>query len=163
MATIKTSARPIGPVGTIARIVVGLGLVADVAVGELSGRGLVPASWLLGLLGLPALALMWQWWRARRVPARLDMTGPWGYGLNVALFLVLFVPQWFVPGMFVLWDGGLIFVGASMLLAAVCGYAGCEVLAVFNWLLHRDDQVGCVLFTPIDQREHRHRDARQPS
>jgi hypothetical protein len=29
-----------------------------------------------------------------------------------------------------------------MLLAAARGYAGCEVLAVSNWLLHRDDQVG---------------------
>jgi hypothetical protein len=37
---------------------------------------------------------------------------------------------------------------ASMLLAVTCGYAECEV-AASNWLLRRDDQVGCVLFTPI--------------
>jgi len=36
------------------------------------------------------------------------------------------------------------------LLAAARGYAGCEVLTVSNWLPHRDDQVGCVLFTPVD-------------
>jgi hypothetical protein len=42
-----------------------------------------------------------------------------------------------------------------MLLAALRGYAGCEVLAVPNWLLDRDDQIGCALFWPIDQREHR--------
>jgi hypothetical protein len=41
-----------------------------------------------------------------------------------------------------------------MLLAAARGYAGCEVLAVFNWLLRRDDQVGCVLFAAVDQLEH---------
>jgi hypothetical protein len=40
-----------------------------------------------------------------------------------------------------------------MLLAALRGYAGCEVLAVSNWLLRRDDQVGCVVFWPIDQFE----------
>jgi len=28
------------------------------------------------------------------------------------------------------------------------------VLAVSNWLLRRDDQVGCVLFAPVDQLEH---------
>ncbi len=47
-------------------------------------------------------------------------------------------------------DAALIFYGASMLLAAVRGYAGCEVLAVSNWLLRRDDQVGCVVFAPVD-------------
>ena len=44
---------------------------------------------------------------------------------------------------------------ASMLLAALRGYAGCEVLAVSNWLLRRDDQVGCAVFWPIDQLERR--------
>jgi len=28
------------------------------------------------------------------------------------------------------------------------------VLAVSNWLLRRDDQVGCVLFAPVDPLEH---------
>jgi hypothetical protein len=28
------------------------------------------------------------------------------------------------------------------------------VLAVPNWLLGRDDQIGCALFWPIDHREH---------
>src|SRR5207253_2959744 len=28
------------------------------------------------------------------------------------------------------------------------GDAGCEVLAVSNWILHRDDQVGCLVFAP---------------
>jgi hypothetical protein len=43
----------------------------------------------------------------------------------------------------------------SMLLAAPRSYAGCEVLAVPNWLLRRDDQVGCVLFAPVDALERR--------
>jgi hypothetical protein len=47
-------------------------------------------------------------------------------------------------------DATLIFYGASMLLAALRGYASCEVLAVSNWLLRRDDQVGCAVFWPID-------------
>lgn len=48
----------------------------------------------------------------------------------------------------------LLFYGASMLLAALRGYGVCEVLAVSDWLLGRDDQVGCVVFSPIDQLEH---------
>jgi hypothetical protein len=43
-------------------------------------------------------------------------------------------------------DAALVFYGALMLLAAVRGYAGCEVLAVSNWLLGRDDQIGCMPF-----------------
>jgi hypothetical protein len=46
-----------------------------------------------------------------------------------------------------------VFLGASMLLAAWRGYAGCETLAISNWLLRRDDQVGCILFTPLDKLE----------
>jgi hypothetical protein len=50
-------------------------------------------------------------------------------------------------------DAALIFYGASMLLKALRGYGGCEVLAVSNWLLRRDDQVGCAVFWPIDRLE----------
>ncbi|MGH9249635.1 MAG: hypothetical protein ACRD0W_09005 [Acidimicrobiales bacterium] len=42
-----------------------------------------------------------------------------------------------------------------MLLAVARGYAGCEVLALSNWLLHRDDQIGCLVFSPIDHLERR--------
>jgi hypothetical protein len=48
-----------------------------------------------------------------------------------------------------------VFYGTSMLLAALRGYAGCEVLAASNWLLGRDDQVGCLVFSPIDHLERR--------
>jgi len=52
-------------------------------------------------------------------------------------------------------DAALLFYGSSMLLAAARGYAGCEVLAVSNWLLRSDDQVGCVMFWPVDETERR--------
>ena len=42
-----------------------------------------------------------------------------------------------------------------MLVAAAYGYAGCEVLAVSNWLLRRDDQIGCAVFWPVDTMEAR--------
>ena len=138
--------RSIGPLGTTARLVVGLALLGSVTWGHLA-RGFHPWSWVLGLLGFPALLVAWQWLRARSAPARLKATGPVGHALNVAVFLVLYL--WEPTG-----DATLIFYGASMLLAALHGYGGCEVLAVGNWLLGRDDQIGCALFWPIDHREH---------
>ena len=41
----------------------------------------------------------------------------------------------------------------SMLLAALRGYGGCESLVISNWLLGRDDQLGCLVFSPIDYAE----------
>jgi hypothetical protein len=42
------------------------------------------------------------------------------------------------------------FLGGSLLVAAARGYRGCESLAISNWLLGRDDHVGCLIFSPID-------------
>jgi len=70
--------------------------------------------------------------------------------LNAAVFLALYLTPSYAPALEATSDAALIFYGASMLLAAVRGYAGCESLAVSNWILDRDDQVGCVLFAPLD-------------
>jgi len=139
--------RSIGPLGTTARVLVGGLLLASVTWGHLT-RGFHPSAWLLGLVGFPALLVAGQWLRARRTPAPLRATGPVAHALNVAAFVVLWLLE---PTS----DAALLFYGASMWLAAVRGYAGCEVLAVSNWLLGRDDQVGCALFWPIDHLEHR--------
>jgi hypothetical protein len=45
------------------------------------------------------------------------------------------------------------FFGVSMLVAALRGYAGCEVLAIPNALTGRTDRIGCILYTPIDRAE----------
>jgi hypothetical protein len=47
------------------------------------------------------------------------------------------------------------FFGVSMLVGAVRGYGGCEVLAIPNAITGRRDQIGCVLYTPIDLAEAR--------
>ena len=86
-------------------------------------------------------------------PTPLRATGPVAHVLNVALFVALYL--WEPTS-----DAALLFYGASMWLAALRGYAGCEVLAVSNWLLRRDDQVGCAVFWPVDQLEH-HRTTRR--
>jgi hypothetical protein len=137
--------RGVGPLGTTARVIVGGLLLGSVTWGHLT-HGFHLSSWVLGLVGFPVLLLAGQWLRARRTPAPLRATGPVGHALNLVVFLVLYLAE---PTS----DAALLFYGASMLLAALRGYAGCEVLAVSNWLLGRDDQVGCAVFWPIDHRE----------
>jgi hypothetical protein len=139
--------RRIGPLGTTARVVVAGLLLGSVTWGHLT-RGFHPSAWVLGLVGFPALLLAGQWLRARRTPAPLRATGPVAHALNLAVFLGLYLAE---PTS----DAALLFYGASMLLAALRGDAGCEVLAVSNWLLGRDDQVGCAVFWPIDHQERR--------
>jgi hypothetical protein len=148
-----TDRRAIGVAGTTARVIVGLGLLGSVAWGHLRG-GFHPAPWLLGLVGFPAVLLAWQWPRARRVPASLRATGPVGHVGNLAVFLALYLTPWYAPALQATSDAALLFYGASMLLAALRGDAGCKVLALPNALLGRDDQVGCPVFAPIDQLEH---------
>jgi hypothetical protein len=55
------------------------------------------------------------------------------------------------------------FFGVSMLVAAVRGYAGCEVLAIPNAVTGRKDRVGCILYTPIDRAEARRKWSRAVS
>jgi hypothetical protein len=146
--------RRIGPTGTVARVVVGGYAVTSVVRGQLLGD-IQPVAWLLGLLVLPAGVLLWQRHRARRKPDRLLATGLAAPAISTAVFLALYLTPQYAPAIGFTSDAVVLFVGGSMLLAAVRGYAGCELLAISNWLLDRDDQVGCVLFTPVDQLEQR--------
>ena len=151
---------PIGAIGTVARVVIGLLLLAF---GVLGGKltihdghiqtGFSPLSLALGLIALPAVLLAWQWLRSRTTGTRLDETGALATTINMAIFVALVLTPWYAPPLSFTSGAALVFYGASMLLAAVRGYGGCEVLAVSNWLLRRDDQVGCLVLSPIDQME----------
>jgi hypothetical protein len=156
--------RQIGAVGTAARVVLGIFvLLFGVVGGKVSvihGQvrfGFDPLAVLLGLVAFPAVLLAGQWLRARRVPTDLQATGPLATTLNMFVFLALFLTPWYAPSLSFTSDAALVFYGASMLLAAVRGYGGCEVLAVSNWVLRRDDQVGCLVFAPVDYLERRGR------
>jgi hypothetical protein len=140
--------RTIGIIGTATRVVLGSALLGAVAWGEL--RAGTPAGLVLGLVGFPAVVLVGHWARARRDPAPFRSTGPVGIAVNCAVGLAVYMTGWLVPALWFTSDAVVAFYGMSMLLAAVRGYAGCEVLAVSNWLLRRDDQVGCVVLTPVD-------------
>ncbi len=108
---------------------------------------------MLGLLVFPALFTIWQYERARRNPARLEANGPIASILNIVLFFVFYFTFLYAPAISFMSDAVLIFYGLSMLLAAFRGYGGCESLAISNWLLKRDDQLGCLLFSPLDAAE----------
>lgn len=144
--------RKIGAIGTIARIAVGLAMVGSVGEGHLAGD-FHPAPWLLGLIGFPAALLAWQWWHLRRSPDRRQVTGWRGHVVGLSIFLALYFTWWYAPALDVTSDAALLFYGGSMLLAAARGYAGCELFAVPNWLLGRQDTIDCALFNPVDRLE----------
>jgi hypothetical protein len=101
---------------------------------------------VVGLVVLPAVAVGLLGWRARRRPDRLEAISPAAHCLNV----VLFMPLFFVPATA---GGAFLFYGVSMFVAAWRRSGGCEVTAIANAVLGRDDQVGCVLFGPLDAAE----------
>lgn len=109
--------------------------------------------WLLGVVAMPGLLLGWQQTRVSRDPRPIQATGPLGHAATLLAFLVLYLTPLYVPALSVTSGAALIFFGGSMLVAALRGYRGCEMLAVSNWILRRNDQVGCVLFSPIDRLE----------
>ena len=100
----------------------------------------------VGLIVIPAtvllLVILWQQIVGRPIRA-YGMLGYCGnFGIGIALFS--FQETRFATALFA---------GASLLLAAARGYAGCEVLALSNWLLRRDDQVACTVLSSIDSAE----------
>ncbi len=150
--TSSTSAnreRAIGVIGTIARVALGLGLLyLAFSDGGKPEWGLQWQGPLLGLVAFPAALLAFQALRLRFTKVTLNATGPIGFAVNLCIGAVLYSIPFTRVAM-------LLFYGSSLLLAAARGYAGCESLAISNWLLRRDDQVGCVVFSPVDAIESR--------
>ncbi len=154
--------RQIGAIGTVARVVLGLILLASGTLGGqiifINGR-LQPhfqlLSIILGVVAFPVLLLGLQWLRVRLAPARLQATGPVSTVLNILIFVALVSTPLYAPQLSFTGYAAQVFYGASLLVAALRGYAGCEVLAISNWILGRDDQVGCLVLAPIDNAERR--------
>ncbi len=153
-STPERSRRQIGPLGTIARLVLG-GYLVWTLVDPPFPSGVSPWSMAVALIVLPSVFTGWQWLRARKNPAPLAATGPLATVVNFAGFLVLYLTPVYAPPLAWTQDAAVIFYGLAMLLAAIRGYAGCEVLTISNWLLRRDDHIGCLIFSPIDQLERR--------
>ncbi len=145
--------RKVGTIGTLARIILGLILFGSVFYGHIIKGPFRPLPWVIGLLVFPGIFLIWQYLRARRNPARLEANSPVATVLNVVIFWAFYFTFIYAPSIDFMSDAVLIFYGLSMLVAALRGYGGCESLAISNWLLKRDDQLGCLVFSPIDNAE----------
>jgi hypothetical protein len=154
--------RHIGSVGTLARVLIGslmllyglLGGRVEVMHGQVR-TGFDPSSVAVGVIAFPALLLAWQWLRARTNPTRFQGTGPLATIINIVVFIALVLTPQYASALSFTSNAALVFYGASMLLAAARGYGGCEVLAISNWILRRDDQIGCLVLSPIDDYERR--------
>jgi hypothetical protein len=148
--------RDIGPIGTFVRLIAGLLLIGLILYGQLvATRHFTPAAWALGLLGFPALAFACHWGWIRRHPAPFRDTGILSFLLSLVLPLAVYMTGWIVPALGFTSDATLLFIGFSLGLSALRGSAGCEFLALSNWLLHRRDQIACAAFTPLDAWEQR--------
>ena len=158
----KARRRQIGTIGSVARVLIGFLMVLY---GLTGGRIEVmhnnvqtafdPLSVGIGVVTFPALLLAWQWIRARTAKARYEATGPVATSINIVVFIALVLTPRYAPPLSFTSNAALLFYGASMLLAAARGYGGCEVLAISNWILRRDDQIGCLVLSPIDDYERR--------
>lgn len=154
--------RQIGPIGTAARAILGCALLVGLGIpgGVTTVRGHYQyrfdvISVVLGAVVFPTVILAWHWWAVRGRSTALRATGPVTTSINLLVLLALFLIPELAPRIYFIATGAAVFYGASMLLAAVGGRAGCEVTAISNWVLNRDDLVGCPVFTPIDSLEHR--------
>jgi len=132
----------IGPIGAAARLVVGTALIVLALVWR-------EPHWrdaALGLLAFPGVITTAFWLRARVRPAAVRAIGPIAQVLNIVIATVLFaLPATAGPT--------FVFYGTSMLVAALRRAGGCEVTAISNVLLRRDDQIGCMVFAPVDLAE----------
>lgn len=148
------SPHDIGPIGTMVRFALGTFLVGIIVYGQLMTSGhLSPITWVFGLIVFPALVLAWHFWRIRGRRAPLHDTSVVSFVLSIALPLAFYVTGLYISALWFTSDATLIFIGSSLLLAALRGHAGCEFLALSNWLLRRSDQMACAIFTPIDSLE----------
>ncbi len=139
--------RRIGPIGTRTRLLVAAALLYlaffdgaswgfewyDAAV----GLGVLPAAMIA--IGLAAR-------RNARGPVRF--TGSAGTTANCLILIALAVNPYTA-------GGAALFYGTTLLVAAWRAQPGCEATVLSNSILGRDDQIGCPLFSPIDEAEAR--------
>lgn len=135
-----TSSGRIGPAGAVARAVTGTALIAA-ASNRCDARGAVT-----GLVAAPAVVLagVSVWRAAGGGPIRV--TGVVGHAGNLAAITTFGVAAPCAAGLFY---------GSSLLLAAARRYAACEMFAISNLLLRRNDELGCPVFFPVDFLERR--------
>lgn len=141
-----TRRREIGPIGTATRLLVGLGLLFLVGGASIASWSIEAQDAVIGLLVLPGLMIAIGLAARRYADGPIRFSGPVGIAVNCAVIVAL-VANGFTGG------GATLFYGATLLISAYLGQAGCEATVVSNLALGRNDQIGCPAFAPIDEVE----------
>jgi hypothetical protein len=145
--------RRIGPLVTALRVAVAVGLLYLAGGADGLSWGVEWYDAVGGLVALPALTILLGLGARRYAAKPLRFTGPAGHALNCVVIVAL-VANPYTGG------AATLFYATTLLVAAWRGQPGCEITVLPNWILRRDDQVGCPLFAPIDALEARQRTRR---
>jgi hypothetical protein len=149
--------RRIGPIGTATRVLGAAGLLY-LAFFDGASWGLEWYDAAVGLGVLPAAEIAFGLGAGRYASGPVRFTGSAGTTANCLVLIGLAVNPYTA-------GGAALFYGATLLVAAWRGQSGCEATVLSNSILGRDDQVGCPVFSPIDEAEARlkaRRSAREP-
>jgi hypothetical protein len=147
-AAVRGTARRIGWIGASSRAAAGLVLVYLAVLGGDFPWNLDWRDVALGLALFPGVMLAVGITAGRFAAGPLRYTGPVAIALNCGVIVLLLVNP-YTGG------GAALFYGVSLLVGAWRRQPDCEATILSNWLLRRDDQVGCPIFTPIDLAEER--------
>jgi len=139
--------RRIGPIGTTTRLIAAAALLY-LALFDGSSWGLRWYDAALGLVVFPGLMLALALVARRRGPGPIRFTGAAGTMLNCAVIVALLANPYTA-------GGAELFYGLTLIAAAWRAQPGCEATVISNWILGRDDQIGCPAFSPIDHAEAR--------
>ena len=139
--------RRIGPIGTTTRLLVAAGLLY-LAFFDGASWGLEWYDAAVGLGVLPAAMIAFGLGARRYASDPVRFTGSAGTTANCLVLIALGVNPYTA-------GGAALFYGATLVVAAWRGQPGCEGTVVSNVILGRDDQLGCPVFSPIDEAEAR--------
>jgi hypothetical protein len=150
----KRRTRRIGPIGTTTRLITAAVLLY-LALFDGTSWGLRWYDAVLGLVVLPVLILAIGLVARHRGTGPIRFTGPVGTALNCAVIVAMLANP-FTAG------GAELFYGITLIAAAWHAQPGCEATVISNWILRRDDQIGCPVFSPIEHAEARRTAAAPP-
>lgn len=149
--------RRIGPIGTTTRLLAVAGLLY-LALFDGVRWGLEWYDAAVGLGVLPAAMIAFGLGARRYASGPVRFTGSAGTTANCLVIIALAVNPYTA-------GGAALFYGTTLIVGAWRAQPGCEATVLSNWILGRDDQVGCLVFSPIDEAEARlqaRRSAREP-
>ncbi len=147
MTTMTMTTRKIGPIGTATRLI-GAAVLLYLAFFDGASWGLEWYDLAVGLGVLPAAMIAFALGARRYASGPVRFTGSAGTTANCLVLIALAVNPYTA-------GGAALFYGATLLVAAWRGQPGCEGTVVSNVILGRDDQLGCPVFSPIDEAEAR--------